>query len=199
MRPRFSAAFAALAAGSTAALSRWTHRVGVSVARSAVFTPTRNAIGLILPVARVERDTIGSLSPWRSVLPPRGGGKEFGSRTTKRAAPAFALVALLVLPALDAGAQGKRTRPAEESPEQYPAGPNRDDTFYFCTACHSFRIVAQQGMSRERWDETFDFMVSRHKMVDVQGEQREQMLDYLTRAFPERRAPGGWKNPCEGK
>ena len=90
-------------------------------------------------------------------------------------------------------------RPAEEAPEQYPAGAHRDDTFYFCTACHGFKIVAQQGMSRERWNETFDIMVTRHKMVDVQGAQREQMLDYLTAAFPERRAPGGWKNPFEGK
>ncbi len=42
-------------------------------------------------------------------------------------------------------------------------------------------------------------MVKRHDMVDVQGEQRDQMLDYLAAAFPERRAPGGWKNPFEGK
>jgi hypothetical protein len=115
----------------------------------------------------------------------------------------FALAAgmalLLALPALDASAQSKRGKPPEELPEQYPAGTHRDDTFYFCTACHGFKIVAQQGMSRDRWSETFDIMVSRHKMVDVQGEQREQMLDYLTAAFPERRAPGGWKNPFEGK
>ena len=109
------------------------------------------------------------------------------------------LILLLILPALDAGAQSRRERPPEETPEQYPAGAHRDDTFYFCTACHGFKIVAQQGMSRERWNETFDFMVKRHNMVDVQGEQRDQMLDYLTAAFPERRAPGGWKNPFEGK
>jgi hypothetical protein len=110
-----------------------------------------------------------------------------------------ALMALPLLPAVDASAQGKRERAAEESPEQYPAGPHRDDTFYFCTACHGFKIVAQQGMSRERWDETFNVMVKRHGMAQVEGEQREQMLDYLTAAFPERRAPGGWKNPFEGK
>jgi hypothetical protein len=31
----------------------------------------------------------------------------------------------------------------------------------------------------------------------VRGEQRDQMLDYLAKAFPERRAPGGWKSPFE--
>jgi len=108
------------------------------------------------------------------------------------------LTLLLLLPAFHAAAQSKRERPPEETPEQYPPGPHRDDTFYFCTACHSFKIVAQQGMSRERWNDTFDFMVKRHNMIDVQGEQREQMLDYLASAFPERRAPaGGWKNPLE--
>ena len=106
---------------------------------------------------------------------------------------------LFTFSAWDAAAQGKKAKPAEEQPEDYPDAPNREDTFYFCTACHGFKIVAAQGLSRERWNETFDLMVSRHKMADVQGEQRDQMLDYLTKAFPERRAPGGWKNPFEGK
>lgn len=110
-----------------------------------------------------------------------------------------AALALFVLPVLEAAAQATRQRPAEETPEQYPPGQHRDDTFYFCTGCHGFKIVAQQGMSRERWNETFDFMVKRHNMLDVQGELREQMLDYLAQAFPERRAPGGWRNPFEGK
>jgi len=125
-------------------------------------------------------------------LPHKGGGHATGI-------VAFIVLIALLLPAVDAGAQSRRERPPEEAPEQYPAGAHRDDTFYFCTACHGFKIVAQQGMSRERWNETFDVMVKRHNMVDVQGEQREQMLDYLTAAFPERRAPGGWKNPFEGK
>ena len=139
--------------------------------------------------------------PGASRHPPRKG--EGNSRANRSAVSFTALAAfialLLILPAPDAGAQSRRERPPEETPEQYPAGAHRDDTFYFCTACHGFKIVAQQGMSRERWNETFDFMVKRHNMVDVQGEQRDQMLDYLTAAFPERRAPGGWKNPFEGK
>ena len=107
------------------------------------------------------------------------------------------IVALIALALFSAPHVLAQTKAPEEAPEQYPAGEHRDDTFYFCTACHGFKIVAQQGQSRERWSETFDVMVSRHGMVDVQGEQREQMLDYLTKAFPERRAPGGWKNPFE--
>ena len=132
-----------------------------------------------------------TLSPrlWRAWKGQRGAGR--GSP----GALALAVFALLVYPILDASAQDKRA--PEETPEQYPAHPHRDDTFYFCTACHSFKIIAQQGMSRQRWNDTMDYMVERHKMVDVQGEQREQMLDYLSTAFPERRTPGGWKNPFE--
>ena len=100
---------------------------------------------------------------------------------------------LVLLPARDSDAQTKRVRPAEEQPEQYPEHPNRDDAFYFCTACHSFKIVAAQGMSRDRWDESLTWMVKRHNMPDVQGEDRRKILDYLENAFPERTQPGGWK------
>jgi hypothetical protein len=38
-------------------------------------------------------------------------------------------------------------------------------------------------------------MVKRHNMPDVQGEDRRKILDYLEKAFPERRDPRGWQNP----
>ena len=47
-------------------------------------------------------------------------------------------------------------------------------SFYYCTACHSFKIVAAQGMSRDRWDESLTWMVDRHNMPDVQGETGER-------------------------
>ena len=110
-----------------------------------------------------------------------------------------ALVPFITTSAPECAAQGKRMRPPEEQPEHYPDGPNRENTFYFCTACHSFKIVAAQGMSRERWDESLTWMVDRHKMPDVQGDERQKILDYLATAFPERKEPGGWKNPFTEK
>jgi hypothetical protein len=83
----------------------------------------------------------------------------------------------------------------EDAPELYPAHPNRDDAFYACVACHSFKIVAQQGMSRARWDESLTWMTERHKMPALEGKDREKVLDYLTTIYPERTQPGGWKNP----
>lgn len=85
--------------------------------------------------------------------------------------------------------------PRDEVPEMYPSGPNREDTFYFCIACHSFQIVAQQRMSRSRWDEVLTWMTERHKMPDVQGEERDKLLDYLSSAFPESTKSRGWRNP----
>jgi mono/diheme cytochrome c family protein len=85
--------------------------------------------------------------------------------------------------------------PRDESPEEFVAGEGRSETFYACTACHGFKLVAAQAMSRDRWSETLDLMVARHNMPDVQGADRDRLLDYLESAFPERREPGGWKNP----
>jgi hypothetical protein len=84
-----------------------------------------------------------------------------------------------------------------ESPEMFPAGPYREETFYFCSACHGFKLIAQQGMSREKWDETLAWMTVKHNMPKVEGKDLDQMLDYLATAFPAK-APsqtGGWKNP----
>jgi hypothetical protein len=115
-----------------------------------------------------------------------------------------ALIATVLGIALAAApAHSQQTPPAfeprDETPEMYPAGPNRDDTFYFCIACHSFQIVAQQRLSRGRWDELLTWMTERHKMPDVQGDDREKMLDYLAGAFPETTQPRGWKNPFAPK
>ncbi len=51
---------------------------GVRVTNTSVL-PTRNAIGLSPLVAFDLRLVLGGLSPWRSILPPRGGGKARGA------------------------------------------------------------------------------------------------------------------------
>jgi hypothetical protein len=74
MRPRFRLAIADDAACSTASLSRWTHRVGVTGGTLDQDTPTRDAIGLSSPVDVRGEVSRGELSPWRPNLPPPGGG-----------------------------------------------------------------------------------------------------------------------------
>lgn len=83
---------------------------------------------------------------------------------------------------------------AEETPELFPPGPHRDETFYFCVACHGAGVVTRQGMDRDRWDATLTWMTEKHNMPVLEGEERRQVLDYLAAAFPPKPA-GGWRSP----
>jgi hypothetical protein len=103
----------------------------------------------------------------------------------------------LALAAGPAAAQAPAFTPSDEKPEDYPAGPGRDDTFYACTPCHGFKVVAAQGQSRRQWDDTLDWMTQRHAMPKPRDAERKVMLDYLEAAFPPRTAPGGWRNPFQ--
>jgi hypothetical protein len=106
------------------------------------------------------------------------------------------LLALGVLAgAAPAVAQTSAPTPREETPEDYPAGAGRDETFYFCTGCHGFKLVAAQGQSRRQWDETLDFMTARHGMPKPEGEDRKILLDYLEASFPPRAPSRGYENP----
>ena len=58
----------------------------------------------------------------------------------------LACTAIAVL--LTAPATAQQYTPRDESPEQFVAGAGRDETFYACTACHNFKLVAAQGLSR---------------------------------------------------
>ena len=59
------------------------------------------------------------------------------------------------------------------------AAPGASETFDACTPCHSERIVVQQGLAREQWDELLDWMVDEHEMEPVDGDLRTVILDYL--------------------
>ncbi len=87
--------------------------------------------------------------------------------------------------------------PKDEQVEDLPDGLGRDETFGLCTACHGYRLVSNQGMTREKWDETMTWMTERHGMPDIQGADRDLILDYLTAHHPPK-APtraGGFRNP----
>lgn len=86
--------------------------------------------------------------------------------------------------------------PREEQPGDYPEGAGREETFYTCTACHGFKLVAQQGMLRRQWDETINLMIEKHNMPQLEDKDREIVLNYLESTFPPR-ATGqrGWQNP----
>ena len=104
--------------------------------------------------------------------------------------------AVLAYPAISQTSRPLFT-PQDERIEDLPDTPGRDETFGLCVACHGYRIVSNQGMSRERWDETLTWMTERHNMPDLQGADRDLILDYLARHHPPK-APsrgGGFRNP----
>ena len=114
-------------------------------------------------------------------------------------AAGFVLAALLISGA--ASAQTPQFVPRTEDPAEFPAGTGRDDTFYACTACHNFKLVASQGMTRRQWEESLQWMYDKHKMPVLPPKEREIVLNYLEATFPPR-APsgrGGWQNPFAPK
>ncbi|RDV04197.1 hypothetical protein [Undibacter mobilis] len=104
--------------------------------------------------------------------------------------------ALLVALAVSVVAQPKTFTPRDESPEEFVAAPGRDETFYACTACHNFKLVAQQGMNRRQWEDILVVMRDRHGMPELDAKDREIVLSYLEAAYPQREQErGGWQNP----
>jgi hypothetical protein len=89
-----------------------------------------------------------------------------------------------------AGAQGYEV---VETPEDLPEGKGRDETFYACAACHGTALIKAQGMTRERWDATIDWMMERHGMPEIDADDRKLIVDYLAQTFPSRQR--GRTNP----
>jgi cytochrome c len=86
------------------------------------------------------------------------------------------------------------TASAQEEPqeEEYEFGslfdaPGVETTFYACTACHSEMIIAQQGLSREHWDEMLEWMVEEQGMSEIPEPDRTEIIDYLATHYNEDR------------
>jgi hypothetical protein len=64
-----------------------------------------------------------------------------------------------------------------------PDHPGKEETYYTCDGCHSFRLVSQQRLPRARWDQLLDWMVEEQGMAELAPEDRALILDYLEHAF----------------
>ena len=63
------------------------------------------------------------------------------------------------------------------------AAPGAELVYNSCTACHSERIVIQQGLTREGWDELLDWMTEEQSMPEPDSADRTGLLDYLTKHY----------------
>ena len=89
--------------------------------------------------------------------------------------PAAALLAVLILAApVPAAAQ-------DDDYDLLPEGEGRDEVYGVCGGCHSIKLVIQQGLSRDVWDELLDWMVEEQGMPELDAETRGIVLDYLDR------------------
>ena len=97
---------------------------------------------------------------------------------------------------LAAPASAQQPVTEHETMESLPDHPGREETFGFCAACHSFKVVGRQGMSRERWADTLNWMTEKHSMPKLDDAELGVILDYLAKVYPASQQPqGGWKNP----
>ena len=62
-----------------------------------------------------------------------------------------------------------------------PPDKGRDEVEAYCGACHSLRLVVQQGLSRDAWQETIEWMVEEQEMEPLEPEDHKLVLDYLTK------------------
>ena len=59
------------------------------------------------------------------------------------------------------------------------AGAGAEETHAYCIACHSERIVAQQGLTRADWEELLEQMVEENGMNPIEEPDLGRVLDYL--------------------
>ena len=62
-----------------------------------------------------------------------------------------------------------------------PEDAGREEVMTFCGACHSVRLVAQQGLTRAQWAELLVSMYEDHEMEPLEDEDARLVLDYLGR------------------
>lgn len=61
--------------------------------------------------------------------------------------------------------------------------PGAEETYIYCAACHSERIVAQQGLTRKDWVELLEWMVDEQEMDEIEEPDYTIILDYLTKHY----------------
>ncbi len=66
-----------------------------------------------------------------------------------------------------------------------PPGDGRDEVFALCSACHSLKLVTQQGLNERRWDGLMDWMVEEQGMDEMDEETRGLVVRYLATHFGE--------------
>jgi hypothetical protein len=85
---------------------------------------------------------------------------------------------------------------SEQDWQGLPPGKGREETFYLCGPCHSLKLVTQQGLTRDSWEEVMDYMVAEQAMAPLESTDRKLIVDYLAKFYgADRKARGGSLTP----
>ncbi|MFD2204716.1 hypothetical protein [Kiloniella antarctica] len=71
----------------------------------------------------------------------------------------------------------------EDEFEGLAPGIGQEEVLIYCSACHSTRIVQQQGMKRSGWEETLEWMVEDQGMSEIDEPDLALILDYLSKHY----------------
>lgn len=92
-------------------------------------------------------------------------------------------------PAPRAEAPVQAAAAGEDDYQGLPPGAGRDEVLGLCGACHSMKLVTQQGLSRSTWSEVLVFMVEEQEMTELEPDDEKLVLDYLEKFYgPDRLA-----------
>ncbi len=66
-------------------------------------------------------------------------------------------------------------------PIKLPKDKGREEVEIYCGSCHSLRLVVQQRMGKNDWDELLVWMVEEQEMDPIPSDDRTLVLDYLAK------------------
>ena len=71
--------------------------------------------------------------------------------------------------------------PAEAEDEYFglPEDTGRAEVLAYCGACHSMKLVVQQGLTRQDWAELLVWMSEEQEMEPLERKDEKLVLDYL--------------------
>lgn len=61
--------------------------------------------------------------------------------------------------------------------------PGAEKAFIYCSACHSERIVTQQGLTKSDWEELLEWMVDEQGMDEISEPDYTTVIDYLSKNY----------------
>jgi len=64
-----------------------------------------------------------------------------------------------------------------------PPGNAQAEVYGLCSACHSLMIVKQQGLTKQSWLETLEWMTEEQGMADLPDNMRERIATYLAEHY----------------